>query len=362
MAFDLNRAFEDFQRILRRHPLLVVGTGASCALDKRFGMEALRDKLREEIRPAAGSEEQQWLSVLSALDGKKGLEEALDSVTERGLLNRIIAITGAFVASVDHQWAFPVATKETPAPLTRLITRLVQGLPPTNPIQHIVTPNYDLIIEHTCDAEGVPFTDGFVAGGAMRRDWEFAANSMYMQVREPRGKSWMSVTRCRPHVRLHKVHGSINWFQDDDDERLLRYDRLTDTDAPVGWRRAMITPGRSKYAEAGIKREWFKGADEAIAGADAFLIVGYGFNDDHIQKGMKRRLTDQGGAGIIVTRDLTPIIEDWVSKGSDLWAVCRNPHGEKEGSIIIGPGNVDEALLCRDKDLWAIESFTNAVM
>ncbi|MBM3879421.1 MAG: hypothetical protein FJ387_06830 [Verrucomicrobia bacterium] len=361
MSFDVDTAFAEFQRILKRHPVLVVGTGASCALDARFGMPALAKELCARVKPGSATEGQQWAQVLDALKAGKSLEESLDAATEKSLVNRIVAVTGAFVAGIDHDWAWRVATGQDVPPLSGLLKKLVDGLPPTNPIQHVVTPNYDMLVEHTCDALGIPFTDGFVAGSTCRRNGVAAGDAMLTQTRESRGKAWETVTRYRPHIRLHKVHGSINWFEDDQEERLLRCDRMTDAGPPAGWRRAMITPGKSKLAEVGIKRERFTEADNAIAGATAFLVVGYGFNDDHIQKRIKTKLAEEGCAGIVVTRDWSSRIEQWVRLSKDLWAICQKPDGDKKDSIIVSPGNVD-AFLVDSRDLWSVKTFVGAVM
>ena len=360
MNLDLDKAIQGFQGILKKHPVLVVGTGASCALDPRFGMPELGKELRRTVQP--GSDAEAWKRVLASLDGGKGLEDALDAITETGLKERIVTATGAFVASVDRDWAWRIATGERIAPLHWLLRKLVDGLPPTNPVQHVVTPNYDMLIEHTCDALEVPWTDGFTTGSTCRPDWGAARNSMLKMTREPRGKSWTDTTRFMPHIRLHKVHGSINWFRDDDETRLLRCDRMIDGDPPADWRRAMITPGRGKLEEAGKNRERFAEADAAIAGAKAFLIVGYGFNDIHINKGIRKRLVDQGCSGIVVTRDWSPKIENWIRHSSDLWAVCQDPGGGKQGTIVVGSGNVDAPLVCEGQDLWKIVEFTKSVM
>lgn len=362
MNLDLDKAFQELQRILKKHPVLVVGTGASCALDPRFGMPELLKEMRRMDQPDGGAEAEQWKRVLASLDGGKGLEEALTAVTDTGLKERMVKATGAFVASVDRDWAWRIATGERIAPLHWLLRKLVDGLPPTNPIQHIVTPNYDMLIEHTCDALGVPWTDGFTTGSMCRLDWGAARNSMLKMTREPRGRSWTDTTRFMPHVQLHKVHGSINWFRNADETRLLRCDRMIDENPPEGWRRAMITPGGRKLQEAGKNREWFAGADAAIAEAGAFLIVGYGFNDDHIHNGIRKRLVDQGCSGILVTRDWPARIGDWIRRGSNLWAVCQNPDGAKPGTILVGPGNVDAPLVCEGQDLWNITAFVETVM
>lgn len=361
MGLDLDTAFAEFQRILKRHPVLVVGTGASCTLDKRFGMPELAKELRDRVKPGSATEGQQWAQVLAALTAHKGLEESLDAATDKELVNRIVAVTGAFVSGIDRDWAWRVATGGHVAPLSGLLKKLVEGLPPTNPIQHVVTPNYDMLVEHTCDALGIPFSDGFAAGSTCRWNWTAAGDCMLTQTRESRGKTWETVTRYRPHIRLHKVHGSINWFEDDQEARLLRCDRITNEEPPAGWRRAMITPGKHKLAKAGTNREWFTEADNAIAGGAAFLMVGYGLNDEHIQKRIKTKLAEQGCAGIVVTRDWSPRIVQWVQGSTDLWAVCQKPDGDKKGSVIVGPGNVDTPLI-DSRDLWSIGNFVEAVM
>jgi len=363
MNLDLDKAIQEFQGILKKHPVLVVGTGASCAIDPRFGMFELAKELHRTVQPGKGSDAEQWKRVLASLDDGKGLEDALNAVTDTGLKERIVTATGAFVASVDWDWAWRIATSKETAPLHELLRKLVDGLPPTNPVQHIVTPNYDMLIEHTCDALEVPWTDGFTTGSMCRRDWGAARNAMLKMTREPRGRSYTDTPRAMPHVQLHKVHGSINWFRDDDETRLLRCDRMIDREEPpADWRRAMITPGGGKFQEAGKNREWFAEADAAIAGANAFLIVGYGFNDDHIHNGIQKRLIDQGCSGIVVTRDRPPKIETWIRSSSDLWAVCQDPGGGKPGTIVVGPGNVDAPLVCECQDLWKIVEFVKTVM
>jgi hypothetical protein len=362
MTLDLDAAFQEFQRILKRHPVLIVGTGASCAVDPRFGMPALADALRRKLRPSPGAETLQWSQVLEGLKAKEGFEQALDAVLERALLDRIVAATGEFVASVDGELSWAIATGAQPGPIARLLRKLVDGLPLSNPVQEVVTPNYDMLIEHTCDALGVPWTDGFTFGSTRRWDWDAARNSMIVRTRETRGKRWEDVTRYRPHVRLHKVHGSINWFEDADHKQVLRCDAKTYGQPPMRWHRAMITPGRSKYEGVARNRDWFKEADTAIDRASAFLIIGFGFNDDHIHDRIRKRLVEQGCPGIVVTRDCSPKIENWIREGSDLWAVCNSTDASTPGTMLVGPGNVDAPLACANQDLWKIANFVDAVM
>ena len=360
MEINQDSVFQELQRILKKRPVVVVGTGASCALGSGFGMEALAQELERKIVP--DSHASQWQQVLANLHAGQGLEQALDTITEADLREKVVAATGTFLASVDKEWAWRVGTGEAAGPLAPILRKLVDGLPPSNPVQNIVTPNYDMVIEHTCDALRIRWTDGFTPGNLSRQDWKAAEDSMLTLVRQPRGKRKEDVQRLKPHVRLHKVHGSISWFESTRTSDLVRSERAADSPPPPGWRRAMITPGRAKLEDAGRRREWFARADEVIASATAFLILGYGFNDVHIEQGMKRRIVGSRCSGVVVTRDWSPRIKEWVQQSSDLWAVCQNPAPGKKGTIIAGPGNVKTPLVCTDCELWNFASFAEVVI
>ena len=66
----------------RDKPLVVFGTGMSCALDLRFGMPALKDELIQSISssPQASEEQLQWKKVVESLQSGAGLETALGNV------------------------------------------------------------------------------------------------------------------------------------------------------------------------------------------------------------------------------------------------------------------------------------------
>ena len=60
----------------------------------------------------------------------------------------------------------------------------------------------------------------------------------------------------------------------------------------------------------------------ALADAQALLCIGFGFNDDHLQGVIKRRLA-AGMPAIIVTRDPTPNIEQLLGEHPHVIAVFR---------------------------------------
>jgi hypothetical protein len=86
----------------------------------------------------------------------------------------------------------------------------------------------------------------------------------------------------RPHVQLSKPHGSLDWFTSENGG-IIR------TDLPFQGSRKVVAPGGSKYrlgyeSPFDVHRER---ANRAIDRATSLLVVGYGFNDDHLQTHLK---------------------------------------------------------------------------
>ena len=97
--------------------------------------------------------------------------------------------------------------------------------------------------------------------------------------------------------------------------------------ATVG--RAIVVPGPSKYQDALVNTlfdEMRTAMNAALADAQALLCIGFGFNDDHLQGVIKRRLT-AGMPVIIITRDATPNIEQLLRDHSHLIALFKSGDG-----------------------------------
>ena len=164
------KAIRDF---FRDTPFVVFGTGMSCALDPRFGMPALRDELSCSVVPESCSpeQEQQWMNVTESLQNGSGLETALNNVSDSTLLQKVTCAAARFVSSIDRKYALKIANNEVIWPATAFFKRLIDTLPEGDPILHVLTPNYDTLFEHACDAESIHYTSGFF-GGLMRWiDW-----------------------------------------------------------------------------------------------------------------------------------------------------------------------------------------------
>ena len=317
IAFNAIRAF------FRDKPFVVFGTGLSCALDPRFGMSALENELFQNVVPDPGVPEQvrQWHEAEKALRARSGLETALDSITDPNLLQQITHTTGQFISSVDREYALKIAEGTATWPATGFFKRLIDTLPEGDPILHVLTPNYDTLFEHACDAVGIDYANGFFGGVERRMDWNAVNQSLLIQQNASYQKRAKKTYKYLKHARLYKVHGSLNYF--------FHHDAFIENNAwmwdpPPFANRVIITPGISKYQVLqSYRQELLTSADTAIDKANRFLFLGYGFNDTHLESYITNKLIKQGCQGLIVTRDSNSRIEDLIENADNLWLVCK---------------------------------------
>jgi hypothetical protein len=351
-------AIRDF---FRDKPFVFFGTGMSCALDNRFGMPALKEHLSGNVVPDDRSSEQvrQWQQVIQSLQNGTDIESALDSVTDSSLLRNITTVTGRFVASIDREYAFQIAKGDVNWPATRFFKRLIDGLPEGDRILQVLTPNYDMLFEYACDSVGIPYTSGFSGGVQRKPDWTAVDYSMRLREQIRQGNHLKAVYKHRKHVRIYKVHGSLNFFFH---QNAVVENNSWMWDAPDFSTRIMVTPGLSKYQTLqAYRQELLKWADVAIEKANQFLFLGYGFNDTHLEEYIKRKLVTHGCKGLIITRDSNPRIEALLAEADNLWLVCKTDESGKEDTRIYN-NHYSGWLHLPSKRLWDIREFTAQIL
>lgn len=361
-------AYTELQQILRDKVLLVVGTGASMALDPRFGMGALGEELLEKIPGLIKKDDEakdQWKEVEKILK-VDNLENALTEVSSEFLKKIIIQITGEFLVELDKQYKLSILNNEKKLPITLFIQKLFRGLSENDPVLDIMTPNYDLLIEHGCDQRKIPYINGFCGGIKKYEDWKEAEKQMIYTSKVTVRKKSKKVERTKKHIRLYKVHGSINCFIIEDkiiEDNSLVYFKC-DVDSSI--ERLIITPGNLKYKEAFEKTfECFTEANKAIEGERAFVFVGYGFNDNHIHKKIVKELLVNEKPGIIVTKELSENAEKFLEKSVRLWAVYHNSKNHdnvSENDTLIYNKEYNKPLIIKGQSLWNIQDFSRVVL
>ncbi|MCG2777431.1 MAG: SIR2 family protein [Desulfobacterales bacterium] len=354
-------AVEALRDFFREKPFLFFGTGMSCALDTRFGMLALKDVLVREIQHYKLTDVQrtEWDIVAPALQDGSDLEAALNVVSDQDLLKIITEITGSFVAKTDREFACRITQGNAEWPATRLLKKLVDTLPEGDRILHALTPNYDMLFEYACDYEGIPYANGFAGGIERKTDWNAVDCSLRSRERVNYGRKSQVVCKHKKHVRIYKVHGSLNYF--------FHRNAVIENNAwmwnpPDFTERVMITPGLSKYQTLQrYRQELLQSADTAINNATHFLFLGYGFNDNHLEEYIKRKLITQSCNGLIVTRNSNPRIEALLSEANNLWLVCKSEDANSVETRIFNR-QYSGWLRLPAKRLWDICEFTTQIL
>lgn len=327
-------------------------------MDTSFGMPALRDELVEKMqeRTLTATQASEWQSVVSALEQGGDLESSLNAVSDHNLLRIVTEITGAFVSCLDRRFAYSIAQGSTEWPASRLLSRLIETLPESDGVLHVLTPNYDLLFEYACDFSGLPYTNGLFGGIERKEDWTAVERALLEPCKIRQGNKIKTVYRPKKHARLYKVHGSLNYF--------LHRNAIVENNAwmwnpPEFAERVMITPGLSKYqALQRYRRELLQYADGAVDSATHFLFLGYGFNDSHLEEYVKRKLVTQSSPGLIVTRDCNPRIESLLDQSENLWLFCKLD-GE-DGTKIFNK-RYSGWLELKGQSLWDVRDFTDRI-
>jgi hypothetical protein len=345
-----------------RRWLLLVGTGVSVAMDTELGMPALASHLLTAIPENTAG----WKSVAKRLEQGDDLETALTGINlTESLQNEIAKHTAAFVAQKDAALRDDVLTGKKTWVGEPLLQQLMRGLSPTWPRLPVVTPNYDMLIEYACSKVNIPYITGYYGGIIRRQDWSKARqrlcrlNSVTMG-----GKRRDTITPIRC-VELMKVHGSINMFKNKDNE--LFENDIWANKHPDNYRPMIAPPGDTKFQETlNFHGPLFNEASQAIGKATAFFVIGYGFNDKHINREILERVRNHECPLIVLTLDPSAELDKLVTIGKDVWVVTgtqnqANGKTDRSGTRFAN-GNEE---LSGDFDrvtLWQSDVFTEQIL
>lgn len=296
---DVHRIKCACQEILREPFLCWVGAGLSAAQGLP-SMQALAEILRDQIRGMGLPSDclDAWGNILPDLDSL-GLEGALlkHSIPQQ-LEHAIVSVTAEAVQRgecdalrrlVEHPDGFPLG-------------RLLKSLVTANRTIPLVTTNYDRLAEAAVEASGLCVDSLFVGSmfGALDPD---CSGGSFFELTSAKGKgraNRKSVRRqVRPHIRVIKPHGSLDWYE--------LHGRTVRSSISLPGRRLIVTPGTSKFRK-GYETAFQTHQDEMrrrVKQARSYLILGYGFNDEHLEVTIREELKT-GKSALYLTRDLTP--------------------------------------------------------
>lgn len=293
-------ALEFAQSALNAAPVIILGSGASAAHGVP-GMGPLADHLGAAAEPTmwTADERVEWNKFLTQLKAGKDLETALQAVrpTERQT-QYIASLTRLFLMPSDLNALNELLADRRALPLSRLFKHAFTS---THRIIHVVTPNYDRLAEYAADAAEFGAFTGFSHG--------------YLQTRAKQVDAQVAMKgEATRTVCIWKVHGSLDWFQDSQNQIIGIRNGL---EAPTGYQPLMITPGIDKYrlTHGEPFRTILACCDKALEGARAYFCVGYGFNDEHVQTKLVERCDRDSVPLLVITKQLTLTARAFLSGG-----------------------------------------------
>lgn len=270
--------FGSFTKIINNHARKAVERM------KRGGVN-IEDQIRTALSLLEGYEIEENEKAKALNDAINGvLKEFWESIlsSERNLLSALKSKAGEdvkkaeYALSVLQSFLFTFASRNA-----------------TRERTHVFTTNYDRIIEYGCDLAGIKILDRFW-GEVIPRFQQSPSNIDYYY-HSPDVKN--EYRYAEGIIRYSKIHGSIDWFDEDGTvyRDALRFG--ADKDAVPSDRsfkeHLMIYPNSMKSIETSFYpySELFRDYSYAICRPNTTLFIyGYGFGDTHINKIIKEML------------------------------------------------------------------------
>lgn len=272
------------QGYLENRPLIVLGSGASMPYELP-SMSGLAEEIRKSDTVISDPNYDAFCTAVDNL----GLEGAIDAVALLPeTLKEIRKVVWKTVNEKDLLY-FNQHPIDPPKALVELIKKV---LAPTPNKATIVTTNYDRLAEYAVDGVEATTVTGFE--GALIKKLELS--SALLKTKRTRARERV--------VDIWKVHGSLDWFIASDGTVVAF--PLTRT-IPHDFQPLIVPPGKEKYSSTHGEpyRTIIAEADKAFVQAGAYLCVGYGFNDEHIQPKLLAQIST-GKPIVILARAITP--------------------------------------------------------
>ncbi|NOU94725.1 hypothetical protein GC093_16075 [Paenibacillus sp. LMG 31456] len=307
----MRNKYSDFiDQTFKLNPVLIVGSGISAGAGIS-GMGKLATYLSENVatNKLNAHERLIWDEIKSKLTNGMGLEEVLQNSGEavsNTLLQEIIQHSWRCISTDEQKLLLEISTNVDPTGFVRYFSKFITS---STKIIHIVTTNYDHLIEWSASKAGWKIWDGFNEGSIGSPLSVSKLNEqMNRTIRIGNGKNLNNITH--PHLRIYKPHGSLSWFKIPNGDVIkvpgvgthlvpfLEQVRLTPT---------IVTPGTRKYLETHMEPYYtvLSEMKQVLTGCNALLFLGFGFNDLHIQGSFEPLLRNESIPKIILAMELS---------------------------------------------------------
>ena len=346
MKTDIDSIKQNLQRHLSSGLVVIIGSGLSCA-EGLPGMRGLIQHLSRADPNDGGinDDDLSWSDLLQSMN-EKGIETALH---ENNISDKLADFIRKEIAKCIIDPEKNIIKETLYGSKILKFSRLLPHLP-SNERLPIITTNYDRLIELSAETAGYQVdtkSSGFYHAPFSKTENQFAFCSGIVPTK---ARGFRKIEKkC---ISLYKPHGSLDWTQVNGVPVRTAFD--VDPEKTL-----IITPGQNKY-RAGydspfdMQREL---ANKCINDASKFLIIGYGFNDNHLEVHLKNKISS-GTPTVLMTHSLTDNAKAYQASNSSMISLEYNPR-DPTGTIVYMNGSTIEI---SDKNMWDVEEFAKEVM
>lgn len=346
MKTDINSIKQTLQRHLSSGLVVIIGSGLSCA-EGLPSMKELAQHLSKVDPSDAGIQltDNLWGDLVKSMN-ENGIESALHK-------NQIDEKLADFIRKETAQCIIDPETKiiqQTLAGTKHLkFSHLLPHLPSSDRLP-IITTNYDRLVELAAEMSGYQVDTkalGFYHAPFSETNNRFAFCSDIIPTK-PRGFRKIE-KKC---ISLYKPHGSLDWTQVNGKPIRTAF-RVEPNNALI------ITPGQNKYragydAPFDMQREL---ANKSINNAAKFLIIGYGFNDNHLEIHLKNKIMS-GTPTVLMAYSLTDNAKTYQGGTNSMISLEHDPCCPS-GTLIHINGSI---ISLPNERIWDVEEFAKEVM
>lgn len=219
-----------------------------------------------------------WQKI-EALLSTRSLEDALLNEKPCGTVEKVIRqVTADYISTYEHTVIAEVIAGRKLRFTDYLEKFTLRGAGIT-----VITTNYDRLIELSAECRGARVDTQFIGKYLSRFSPDESKNTFISAIRSGRPE-------FAPRVTILKPHGCLSWYLINGEPRSVPFTLAAD--------RMIITPGANKY-EAGYAIPFDQqraSANSAIDNSPRYVIIGYGFADDHLQTHLSKELQNKPAA------------------------------------------------------------------
>lgn len=340
---DFDALQKQIQNWTNNIPLIILGSGASVP----FGipsMFVLGEHLKNAISFTEKEDKEQFEAFKTAFDKTGDLETTLLGLNLRpNVLNEIVCKTWELINDRDIVAYERILQKKIEVPLSTLISHLLST---SRKKISIVTTNYDRIAEYASS-----LTNAFICNG-------FTHNFCGCFARNIHKNNFSKLNGYSGHVNIWKVHGSLDWFKSENEEHFHFPLRHTILDKFIP---SIVTPGLRKYLQSHLEpyRTIFTEADSEIEHANAYLCIGYGFNDEHVHPKLISQIKN-GKPIIVITKELTENTKRAIIDGDCKQYILIEEVNSNDTRIY--SSLFDGEVIISDKSYWVLSEYLKLII